>query len=99
MTTDRDFARILKSGENEPVKTYAMQDVAVITDGGSTDTLRRAYEQGMVAGEQRAKDASVLLLEAQNRLLSSMIEELKHLHAAILTDTDDMVAGLAIEVA
>ncbi|HZS11888.1 MAG TPA: FliH/SctL family protein [Nitrospirales bacterium] len=101
MTTDRDFARILKPGETDPVKTYALQDVAVLTDGGGSgaDTLRQAYEKGIAAGEQRAKDASVLLLEEQNRLLTRLIEELKHLHASILTDTEDMIAGLAVEVA
>jgi flagellar assembly protein FliH len=99
--TDRDFARILKPGETEPVRSYALQDVAAISGGapGGTDTVRRAYEQGMVAGEQRAKTASALLLEEQNRLLTLLIEEVRRVHTAILAEADEAIAGLAMEIA
>jgi flagellar assembly protein FliH len=96
--TERDFARILKPGETEPVRSYALQDVGAIA-GGSGDSVKRAYEQGMVAGEQRAKTASALLLEEQNRLLTLLIEEVRRVHSAILAEADETIAGLAMEVA
>jgi flagellar assembly protein FliH len=98
----REFARILRPGDPDAVKRYALHDVGVLTPAaadGEPDPVKVAYEQGVLAGEARVREETGLLLEQQNRVLTMLVQEVRRLHDDLLTEAEDLVAGLALTIA
>ncbi|WP_447972071.1 FliH/SctL family protein [Nitrospira sp. Kam-Ns4a] len=97
----KEFARVLKPEGAAALQPYELQAVTSPGARAAEEPAReqRAYERGVADGERRVQEQMLAPLERQNALLTALVREIRAHREAWLRDAEDLVAGLALEIA